>query len=149
MNTSTQQLACSSDINEPPDIRTMQINDKNQFNPSTSFLQALISNKHQTITSHIQQCSNHTFDLEDESLSTNQDEDIFIPITTEDKCRLYLSWQYSVIIKVFGRKITLHTKLLALWNPTEDLPLIDLGSDFFLIKFQNEENMFKALHEAP
>lgn len=55
------------------------------------------------------------------------------------------------MVKVFGRKVghqTLHTKLRALWQPTEDLSLIDFGSDLFLIKFQKEKNMTKALHEG-
>lgn len=59
---------------------------------------------------------------------------------------------YSIIVKVFGRRVghqTLKTKLLALWKPIEDLLLIDLGCDFYLIKLQNEENMFKAVHNGP
>lgn len=43
---------------------------------------------------------------------------------------------------------TLRVKLKTLWRPSEDLPLIDLGSDLFLIKFQKEENMTKPLHEG-
>ncbi|XP_009802092.1 uncharacterized protein At4g02000-like [Nicotiana tabacum] len=43
----------------------------------------------------------------------------------------------------------MHDKLMSLWKPTEALPLIDFGSDFFLIKFQREENMHKALHGGP
>lgn len=44
---------------------------------------------------------------------------------------------------------TLRTKLCIPWQPAEDLLLIDLGSDFFFIKFQKQENMNKVLHNEP
>ncbi|XP_019231889.1 PREDICTED: uncharacterized protein LOC109212674 [Nicotiana attenuata] len=152
MNNSTTKASYNKIITEPPDIGSMKIEDTTPTTPSPSFLQTLISNKHPATIPHIQQSMNYELDLSDESLHSNQDDDIFIPITTEDKYRLYTPWKYSVIVKVFGRKIAHHllqSKLLALWNPTEDLPLIDLGSDFFLIKFQKEENMLKSLHGGP
>lgn len=43
----------------------------------------------------------------------------------------------------------LKQKLIALWKPAEALPLIDLGSYFFLIKFLKEENLNRALHDGP
>lgn len=45
--------------------------------------------------------------------------------------------------------LTLKQKLQNLWKPTEPLSLIDLGNDFYLIKYQKEEKMNKALHEGP
>lgn len=50
---------------------------------------------------------------------------------------------------MFGRKIPhhlLHIKLQQLWDPTEQLVLIDLGWEFFIVKFAMEENMTCALH---
>lgn len=137
---------------EPPDIGVMQIKDKKQTSPKPSFLQTITSNKHPPEIPFIQQSMELQLDLSDESLHCSTDDDIFIPITTEDKCHLYAPWKYSIIVKVFGRKILhqiLQNKLLALWNPSEDIHLIDLGSDFFLIKFQKEEKMLKALHGGP
>lgn len=55
-------------------------------------------------------------------------------------------------MKVFGRKVghlTLKKKLQTLWKPSEILSLINLENEFFLIKYQNEENMNKVLHEGP
>ncbi|XP_019237871.1 PREDICTED: uncharacterized protein LOC109218010 [Nicotiana attenuata] len=152
MNNSIQTASDDKSPQEPPDIGSMQIEGTKPITPSPSFLQTLISNKHPPTIPYIQQSMELELDLSDESLHCNQDDDIFIPITTEDKCRLYTPWKYSIIVKLFGRKIAhniLQTKLLALWNPSEDLPLIDLGSDSFLIKFQKEENMLKALYGGP
>lgn len=78
--------------------------------------------------------------------------DNFIPISSSDKSRLYQPWQYSIIVKVYGRKVdhlSLKQKLQTMWKPTESLSLIDLGNEFFLIKYQKEENMNKALHNGP
>ncbi|XP_019244287.1 PREDICTED: uncharacterized protein LOC109224157 [Nicotiana attenuata] len=75
-----------------------------------------------------------------------------IPLSQEDKKRLYFSWRFSVIIKVFGRRMQhqyLRSKLIDLWKLSEQLIMIDLGWDFFIVKFSLEENMAKALHLGP
>lgn len=43
----------------------------------------------------------------------------------------------------------LKEKLTNLWRPTEEIFLIDLGADFFLIMFQQEQNMTHGLHDGP
>lgn len=85
-------------------------------------------------------------------ITTQGDPNLFIPLSPEDKSRLYAPWKHAVIVKVFGHKVghqILRQKIYAQWKPTKNLPLIDLGSDFFLIKFQKEENMQRALQQGP
>ncbi|XP_019252829.1 PREDICTED: uncharacterized protein LOC109231637 [Nicotiana attenuata] len=75
-----------------------------------------------------------------------------IPLSPEEKDRIYASWRYSVIIKVFKKKMPYHllrSKLVNLRNPSETLILFDLGWDFFIAKFSLEESMVKALHLGP
>ncbi|XP_019229741.1 PREDICTED: uncharacterized protein LOC109210738 [Nicotiana attenuata] len=75
-----------------------------------------------------------------------------IPLSQDNKNRLYLPWRYSVIIKVFMRKMPYHflqSKLIELWKPSEQLILIDLGWDFYIVKFSLEKNMVMALHLVP
>ncbi|XP_070014183.1 uncharacterized protein [Nicotiana sylvestris] len=43
----------------------------------------------------------------------------------------------------------LRSKLNDLWKPSEQLILIDLGWDFYIVKFSLEESMVKALHLGP
>ncbi|XP_019224117.1 PREDICTED: uncharacterized protein At4g02000-like [Nicotiana attenuata] len=43
----------------------------------------------------------------------------------------------------------LRSKLVDLWSPSEQLILIDLGWDFFIVKFSKEENLVKALQKGP
>lgn len=75
-----------------------------------------------------------------------------ITLTDEDKARIYKPWAFSLIIKLNGKKVThdyLRTKLVNLWKPTESLTLIDLGYDYFTIKFIKEGNMLSVLHKGP
>ncbi|PHU15780.1 hypothetical protein BC332_16985 [Capsicum chinense] len=76
----------------------------------------------------------------------------FIPITAADKSRLYSPWRNSLIIKVVGRKLghqLLKSKLQNLWKSSEELPLMNLGHDYFLIKFTQEQNLLHALDDSP
>ncbi|XP_070005255.1 uncharacterized protein [Nicotiana sylvestris] len=36
-----------------------------------------------------------------------------------------------------------------LWKPTEDFQMIDLGEDYYIIKFKNKDNMEKAIQQGP
>ncbi|XP_009772651.1 uncharacterized protein [Nicotiana sylvestris] len=75
-----------------------------------------------------------------------------IILSSEEMQRLYEPWKYSLIIKLFGKRILhqyLKKKLLEHWKPIEQSPLIDLGNDFYIVKFFEEVNLSKALHQGP
>ncbi|KAM3394935.1 hypothetical protein P3S68_003939 [Capsicum galapagoense] len=118
---------------------------------NTSFRDKLLQNTLLQGLQHGSTSAEEILDLQDE-ITPLQTTDNFAPITATDKSRLYLPWRYSIIIKVIGRKIgheVLKQKLTTLWKPSEEISLIDLGADFFLIKFQFEQNMNHALHDGP
>lgn len=72
-------------------------------------------------------------DLIDEFDNPDKSDD-FIPLSADEKARLYSPRKFSVIIKLFGKAIghqLLKAKLQSLWKPTKPLHLIDLGSAFF------------------
>lgn len=76
----------------------------------------------------------------------------WINLTEEDKIRIYEPWKYSIVVKLFGKRMLhqyLKRKIQHLWRPTETFSVIDLGEDFFIIKFTKKENMEKALHQGP
>lgn len=90
-------------------------------------------------------------DMEDEIVQEH-DNSSFISLSAEDKTRIYKPWQYSLIIKLIGKKMShqiLKQKLTYIWKPTEDLNLVNLGSDDFLIKFKKEQNILHVLHNEP
>ncbi|XP_019234545.1 PREDICTED: uncharacterized protein LOC109215004 [Nicotiana attenuata] len=116
-----------------------------------SYLQTLNTNNF-SLTQHISpQLVTDSLENIDE-FDAPTDHSNFILLSVEEKHRLYQPWQHAVIIMVYGRKVEhqlLRQKVYALWKPTENLPLIDLGSDFFLLKFQKEENKIHALQGGP
>lgn len=75
----------------------------------------------------------------------------FIPISAQDKERLYQPWKQS-IIKLLGRRLgydQLKDKIHRLWRSSEALNLIDMGNDFYLIKLSSQDNYTKALKQGP
>ncbi|PHU29172.1 hypothetical protein BC332_01265 [Capsicum chinense] len=75
-----------------------------------------------------------------------------IVLTEEEKARIHRPWAYSVIIRLTRLRVNhayLKTHLSILWKPTKDLILIDLGNDYFIVKFLKEENMLIALQRGP
>ncbi|XP_070022077.1 uncharacterized protein [Nicotiana sylvestris] len=136
---------------DPPITNQMQIDTTGTHPQIKSFLQTLTSNSNLPTYISNTQSVNNIVDLTYETSNEN-DSDDFIPLTAEDKAHLYTPWQNSIIVKVFGRTVGHHllkAKLMNSWQPTEEIHLIDLGCNFFLIKFRYEENMYKALHEGP
>lgn len=39
-------------------------------------------------------------------------------------------------------------KLQSMWKPCEELILMDLGNDFYLVQFQLDQNYMKVLNEG-
>ncbi|KAM3205389.1 hypothetical protein P3L10_028799 [Capsicum annuum] len=86
----------------------------------------------------------------DEMILINNSTDNTIILTAEEKNRIYHPWSYSVIIKLMRRKINhahLKNRLSVLWKPMEKSILIDLGSDYFIVKFLKEDSMQIALQK--
>lgn len=108
---------------------------------NTSFKDKLLLNTLLPTVQYTNSLPTKELDLRDETTPL-QSLDNFIPITKVDKNRLYSPWKYSVMVKLVGRRVghqLLKEKLNNLWRPSEEIPLIDLGADFFLIKFKQEE----------
>lgn len=75
-----------------------------------------------------------------------------VDLPDEDKSRIYIPWQFLVIVKLFNKRLAhnyLRIKLQDTWKPIEPLILIDRGNDFYTVKFIKSKNMLKALHEGP
>ncbi|KAK6791468.1 hypothetical protein RDI58_010549 [Solanum bulbocastanum] len=86
----------------------------------------------------------------DEHWSMKDDDNIHL--SNDEMIRIYQPWSYSVIIKLMGKKMThmyLKSRLTTLWKVREDILLIDLGYDYYTVKFLKEENMNNALHNGP
>ncbi|KAK4707390.1 hypothetical protein R3W88_033036 [Solanum pinnatisectum] len=75
-----------------------------------------------------------------------------IHLTEDEKQRIYKPWSYSVIIKIFGRKLShiyLKQRLVAIWKVSEKIILIDLGHNCYIVEFLKEEKLHKTLQQGP
>lgn len=55
-------------------------------------------------------------------------------------------------MKVFGKTVGyhfLHTHLLSLWKPAGHIDCVDLGKDFFLVRFRVKEDYLRVLNSGP
>lgn len=84
--------------------------------------------------------SNH---MEAESESDEETEDIregfaAVSLLKETKQRIRAPWTKALIVKVFGKTVGynfLHAKILNLWKPSGRIDMVDLGKDFYLVRF--------------
>ena len=69
-----------------------------------------------------------------------------------DKQRIRAPWSKALIVKVHGRSVSfsfIHTWLLSLWKPTGRLDCVDLGKEFYLVRFSFEEDHASVLEKGP
>ncbi|OMP07545.1 hypothetical protein COLO4_07245 [Corchorus olitorius] len=70
----------------------------------------------------------------------------------KESLRLHAKWQWSLIVKVYGKKVGykyLVSRIEQLWKIKKQPAVVDLGEDFFLLKFQNEEDCSYVLKKGP
>ena len=75
-----------------------------------------------------------------------------IKLSKETKARIKAPWSKALIVKVFGRTFGfsyLASKINALWKPTTRIDCVNLGKDYFLVKFYNSDNYDKVLKGGP
>lgn len=79
-------------------------------------------------------------------------ENLLINLLVDTLQRICQPWKFLLIIKLMGKRILhlyLKRKIQELWKPTENFALMDLGADYFIVKFNKEENMSKTLKNGP
>ncbi|KAM3265332.1 hypothetical protein P3L10_002326 [Capsicum annuum] len=75
-----------------------------------------------------------------------------IPLTAEEKERIYNPWCHFVILKAVEKRFNHHylrKKIADLWKINDPFPLIDLGKDFYTAKFNKEDLQRKVLQQGP
>lgn len=61
-----------------------------------------------------------------------------INLSKEIKQRIQAPWAKAIIVKVFGKIVGfnfLHAKFMGLWKAGARIDMVDLGRDFFLLRF--------------
>ena len=83
------------------------------------------------------------------------DSDDHIPVillSKEEKIRIQAPWKSALIIKAFGKSIGfkfMDFKIRSLWKPKGDMQCMDLGLDFFLVRFRLSEDYWHVVNDGP
>nr|POF19134.1 hypothetical protein CFP56_65025 [Quercus suber] len=75
-----------------------------------------------------------------------------VKLSKETKSRIKAPWSKALIVKVYGRMVGfnyLTFKINVLWKPMAKMDCMDLGKDFFLIKFSDDGDYDKVLRSGP
>ena len=75
-----------------------------------------------------------------------------VKLSKDTKARIRAPWSKALIVKVYGRMVGfnyLTFKINTLWKPSAKMDCVDLGKDFFLIKFMDDEDYDKVLRGGP
>nr|XP_023882722.1 uncharacterized protein At4g02000-like [Quercus suber]POE72678.1 uncharacterized protein CFP56_18678 [Quercus suber] len=73
-------------------------------------------------------------------------------LSKETKQSIWASWTNEIIVKVFGKNVGynyLRSKLLDLWKLNGRVDMVDLGRDFFLLRFLVDEDLEAVLKKGP
>ena len=82
----------------------------------------------------------------------DQDGSIIIGFTKEKKVCMRAPWQKALIIKTFGRRMAfsfLVERVRNMWNPCGGMDCINLGYNYFLVKFELPEDVESILMGGP
>ncbi|WJX80580.1 hypothetical protein P8452_63561 [Trifolium repens] len=73
-------------------------------------------------------------------------------LSDKEEERIQRPWRQGLIVKLMGRRIgykALETRLKQLWVRKGVISIIDLGGEYFLVYFTNEEDYNHALEDGP
>lgn len=73
-------------------------------------------------------------------------------LSKEVKQRIRATWANSFIVKLYGKTAGytfMQYRLNVLWRPTGRMDIIDLGQDFFLVRFGCKEDHDRVLEKGP
>lgn len=75
-----------------------------------------------------------------------------VKLSKETISQIRAPWSKALIVKAFGRTVGfsyLTFKINALWKPIAKLDCVNLGKDFFLIRFSSRDDYDKVLKGGP
>ncbi|KAL0010528.1 hypothetical protein SO802_005636 [Lithocarpus litseifolius] len=91
----------------------------------------------------------YAFDVEETSLEEGV---AAVGVSKEDKVRIRALWNLTLIVKTFGRNVGflyLSTKIRTQGNPIGKMDCIDVGHDYFLIRFELQGDLESVLRGGP
>ena len=77
---------------------------------------------------------------------------VVVKLSRETKLRIRGPWAQTLIVKLFGRSVGfnfLQSKLNLLWKPIGRIDCVDLGHDFYSVRFALKEDLDSVLEKGP
>ena len=74
-----------------------------------------------------------------------------IKLSKETKQHIRAPWAKAIIVRMIRKTVGynyLHAKLLGLWKPVGRIDMVDLGRDFFLLRFLLLEDLEQVLRKG-
>ena len=78
--------------------------------------------------------------------------EVVVKLSGERKGKMRAPWANALIDKVFSKNVGyhfLHSKLIGMWKSIGNMDCMDLGHDFFLIKFLVKKDHLEVLRRGP
>nr|POE82865.1 hypothetical protein CFP56_28270 [Quercus suber]POE82866.1 hypothetical protein CFP56_28271 [Quercus suber] len=78
--------------------------------------------------------------------------DLAIPLPPHVREKIYASWKNNLIVKVVGKSFgykALLLRLTGIWRPKGTISMIDLGYEFFLVRFTQLTDYLTTLERGP
>ena len=75
-----------------------------------------------------------------------------ILLSSQVREKIYAPWKSSIIVKVVGKSFdykALFTRLQGIWCPKGTFNMIDLGHEYFLVKFIQVSDYLAVLERGP
>ncbi|CAN1176737.1 hypothetical protein LINPERHAP2_LOCUS32704 [Linum perenne] len=75
-----------------------------------------------------------------------------LSLSREFKEKLCKPWSNSVVVRLLGKSVGysfLCHRLHAIWKPMGNIHIVDLDKNYFMVKFANDQDYFKALTGGP
>ncbi|XP_028085909.1 uncharacterized protein LOC114286879 [Camellia sinensis] len=78
--------------------------------------------------------------------------EVRVSLSKEEKRRLRLPWRNALIVKLLGKSVSfpfMCDRLQQMWGAMGDVKVVDLGSDFFLVRLSNRDDYDHVLFDGP
>lgn len=90
--------------------------------------------------------------LDDFEPQENDASCLTILLTAEEKRKIRKPWKNAIIIKVLDQTVGfnyLRRSLMQKWKPKGEFAMIDVGNEYYVIRFTNEEDLNHVMMDGP
>ncbi|XP_075658909.1 uncharacterized protein LOC142628753 [Castanea sativa] len=94
----------------------------------------------------------------DEEVNLDEEDDklcegmVSLKHSKDEKTRIQAPWEKAIIVKIFGRSLGysfLAERLRSMWKPDGRMDCVNVGHDFFLIKFELQSDLDEVINGGP